>query len=176
MATSCFIMFRQLLTIHSIISAQKERTVGVGDQEEYKHKNAIPSCTDELIKPIHKDLSNPDLLNKFTQGLIQNVNECLNGRIWERCLKSVYVEQQTVALTTYLAILKFNYGDVSFLKLLSDLDITLGIIACKGAEDADDSRIKMSAKKSTEKVKKKRKELKHQRKQYCYTGLAELTL
>ena len=73
-------------------------------------------------------------------------------------------------------LIKFNYGDVSFLKLLSDLDITLGIIACKGAEDADDSRIKMSAKKSTEKVKKRRKELKHQRKQYCYTGLAELTL
>ena len=91
--------------------------------------------------------------------MTQNVNECLNGLIWDRCPKSVYVEQETVALTTYLAILKFNHGDISFLKLLSDLDITPGIFTGKGAEDADDSRIKLSAKKSTEKVKKRRKVL-----------------
>ena len=86
---------------------------------------------------------------------------------WDRCQKSVYVEQETVALATYLAILKFNDGDISFLKLLSDLDITPGILAGKGAGDPDDSRIKLSAKKSTKKVKKRRKALRHQRKQLC---------
>lgn len=34
------------------------------DQEGYKHKNGIPSCIVEVIKPIYKDPSNPDLLNK----------------------------------------------------------------------------------------------------------------
>ena len=99
--------------------------------------------------------------------LTQDVNECLNGLTWDRCQKSVYVEQETVALATYLAILKFNDGDISFLKLLSDLDITPGIFTVKGAEDPDDLRIKLSAKKSTKKVKKRKKALRHQRKQLC---------
>ena len=59
------------------------------DQEGYKHKNGIPSCIVELAKPIYKDLSNPDLLNKCTHGLTQNVNGCLNGMIWDRCPTSV---------------------------------------------------------------------------------------
>ncbi len=130
------------------------------DKKGYKHKNGIPSCIVELIKPIYKDLS------KCTHGLTQNVNECLNGLIWERCPKTIYVEQEAVALATYLAILKFNDGDISLLRLFSDLDIIPGIFTAKGAEDSDDSRIKLSAKKSTEKVKKRRKVLRHQRKHY----------
>lgn len=80
--------------------------------------------------------------------------------IWDRCPKSVYVDSETVAFATYLAILKFNDGDISLLKLLSDLEITT-----KGAEDSDDT-ITLSAKKSTEKVKKRRKELRYQRKHH----------
>jgi hypothetical protein len=41
------------------------------------------------------------------------------------------------------------------------LDITPGIFTSKGAEDCDNARIKLSAKKSTEKVKKRRKTLRH---------------
>jgi hypothetical protein len=42
-------------------------------------------------------------------------NECLNGMIWERCPKTTYEEQETVALATYLAVLKFNDGDIFYL-------------------------------------------------------------
>ncbi len=48
----------------------------------------------------------------------------LNRIIWNRCPKTTYVEQETVALATYLAVLKFNDGDISYLKILEDLDIT----------------------------------------------------
>jgi hypothetical protein len=50
------------------------------------------------------------------------------------------------------------------------LDITPGIFTSKGAEDCDNARIKLSAKKSTEKVKKRRKTLRHLRKQYIDTA------
>ena len=89
--------------------------------------------------------------------MTQNVNECLNGLIWDKCPKGAYVEQETVALATYLAVLKFNDRDISILKILSDLDIAPGIFTSKGAEDCDNARIKLSAKKFTEKVNQGRK-------------------
>ena len=48
------------------------------DKEGYKHKNGIQSCIVDSIKPIYKDLSKTELLNKCTHRLTQNVNECLN--------------------------------------------------------------------------------------------------
>jgi hypothetical protein len=139
------------------------------DESTYQHKNGIPKCIVDFIKPVFNDLSKKELLNKCTHGLTQNVNECLNGLIWDRCPKSTYVEQETLALATYLAILKFNEGDISFLKIFSELDITPGIFTNKGAEDCDTARIKLSARKSTEKVKKRRKTQRHLRKQYIDT-------
>ena len=151
---------------HHLCPAGEDSWCGYNrDKKGYKHKNGIPSSIVELIKPIYKDLSNPVLLSKCTHGLTQNVNECLNGLIWERYPKTIYVEQETVALATYLAILKFNDGDISLLRLFSDLDIIPGVFTAKGADDSDDSRIKLSAKKSTQKV-KRRKVLRHQRKHY----------
>ena len=71
-----------------------------------------------------------------------------------------------MALATYLAILKFNDGDISFLKIFSEFHIVPGIFTSTGAQDCDNARIRLSAKKSTEKVKKKRKALRHLRKHY----------
>ena len=124
----------------------------------------------DFIKPVFDDLSNKELLSKCTHGLTQNVNECLNGLIWDRCPKSTYVEQETLALATYLAILKFNEGDISFLKIFSELDISPGMFTSKGAEDCNTARIKLSARKSTENVKQRRKTLRHLRKQYIDTA------
>jgi hypothetical protein len=107
----------------------------------YKHKNGIPECIVKLIEPIFTDLSKPELLRKCTHGLTQNVNECLNGLIWNRGPKTIYVEQETVALATYLAVLKFNDGDISFLKIFEDLDVTPGVFTGKGAQDCDTSRM-----------------------------------
>ena len=90
----------------------------------------------------------------------------MNGLIWDRCPKSTYVEQENLALATYLAILKFNEGDIIF----SELDISSGIFTSKGAEDCDTAKIKLSARKSTEKVKQRRKTLRHLRKQYFDTA------
>ena len=54
---------------HHLCPEEEESTCGYNrDQERYKHKNGIPSCIVELIKPIYKDLSNPDLLIKCTHG------------------------------------------------------------------------------------------------------------
>ena len=136
------------------------------DSKTYKHKNGIPKPIVELVEPIFDDLADPALLKKCTHGLTQNPNECLNGIIWDRCPKTTYVEQETVALATYLAVLKFNDGDISYLKILEGLDITPGFFTCKGAKDCDRAGIKLSARKSSEKVKSRRKSLRHFRKKF----------
>ena len=80
--------------------------------------------------------------------------------------KTIYVEQETVALATYLAILKFNDGDISLLKMLTELGIVPGLFASKGAHDCDRDRINLSVKMSSEKVKKRRKVRRHLRKKH----------
>ena len=118
------------------------------DSQTYQHKAGIPGPIVELVEPIFDDLAKPALLNKCrTHGLTQNVNECLNRL---RCPKSIYVEQETVTLATYLALLKFSDGDIYFLKIFEDLDIQPGYFTCKGSQDCDEARIKSSAKKSSE--------------------------
>lgn len=136
------------------------------DEETYEHKKGIPKCIVEVIEPVFDDLSKAELLQKCTHGLTQNVNECLNGLIWDRCPKTTYVEQETVALATYLAVLKFNDGDISYLKIFEDLDIKPGMFTCQGAQKCDQSRIRLSAKKFKETVKSRRKTLRHLRKKY----------
>jgi hypothetical protein len=86
--------------------------------------------------------------------------------IWERCPKTTYEEQETVALATYLAVLKFNDGDIFYLKILEDLDITPGFFTRKGAQDCDRARIRPLARKSSEKVKSRRKSRRHLRKKF----------
>ena len=62
------------------------------DRKSYKHRNSFSKSIVEVIEPVFNDLSNPTLLQKCTHGLTQNVNECLNGLIWDRCPKTTYVE------------------------------------------------------------------------------------
>ena len=111
------------------------------EKESYQHKNGIPQCIVDAIVPVFENLSNSDLLQKCTHGLTQNLNECLNGLIWDRCPKTTYVEQSTVAPAAYLAVLKFNNGDISFLKIFEDLDIKPGVFTFEGAQHCDQQRI-----------------------------------
>ena len=49
------------------------------------------------------------------------------------------------------------------------MDIKPGVFTCKGDQECDTSRIKLSAKKTTEKVKQRRKTIRHLRKSYIDT-------
>ena len=51
------------------------------------------------------------------------------------------MENETVALATYLEVLKFNDGDILFIKLFEDLNIKPGVFTCQGVQDCDESRV-----------------------------------
>ena len=51
----------------------------------YKEHITLPVAVKQAITPVFADLSNDDLLKKWTHGQTQNVNEALHGVIWQKC-------------------------------------------------------------------------------------------
>ena len=66
------------------------------------------------------------------------------------------MQQNKSMFASLTQVLKFNDGDISYLKIFQDLNIKPGMFTSQGAGKCDQSRIRLSAKKAmeTEKVKK----------------------
>ena len=56
------------------------------------------------------ELSNDDLLKKCLRGKTQNTNESINGVIWKKCPKEVYVSRTTLETGVDSAVVNFNDG------------------------------------------------------------------
>ncbi len=57
------------------------------DPENYKNRKGLPQQIVAFIRLLFNNLASPDLLQKFLHGKKQNVNECLNKLILDRCSK-----------------------------------------------------------------------------------------
>ena len=75
-----------------------------------------------------------------------------------------------MTLAKYLAVLEFNDGDTSFLKIFEGIDIKQKAFTSKGAQVCDTARNKLSAKKTPERVKKRKYLQRHQRKSYIHAA------
>ena len=84
----------------------------------YVHEPGLPVYLREQIKPIFQDLGSEQLLKTCVHGTTQNNNEALNGVIWQRCPKEVYVERWTLEIGVCSAILNFNSGSTAIVKVL----------------------------------------------------------
>ena len=78
------------------------------------------------VKPIFKDLGNPDLLSKCLNGQNQNQNESFNAMIWKRVPKSTYVGMTQFQLGLYDAVANFNIGNSASIKVLEKLGLDPG--------------------------------------------------
>ena len=90
------------------------------DGTMYTDKAGIPIVVRDLILPMFKDLSKPELLQRCLHGKTQN-NECLNGVIWKRLPKDTFVGRTMLEIGTCSAIINFNDGAVGFLNLMRKL-------------------------------------------------------
>ena len=133
--------------------------------DSYKHRKGIPQPIVDFIQPVFDDLSSEVLLKKCLHGKTQNVNECLNKLIWDRCSKEYFVERSVIEEATYSAISHFNDGRLSILHLLHALGITTaGRFSEEHCMRQNTIRLGSSARKSSEKAKKQRKHLRARRK------------
>ena len=140
---------------------QSDRVTG---RNEYKKKLNLPGAIKEHLQPIFSDLSSEDLLTKCLHGLTQNANEALNNVIWKKCPKRSFVERNILEIATFSALIEFNDGQLGICKVAEKLGLSSSFSMIAHSYTEDKIRIKESIRKSTEKVKKRRKKLRAVRK------------
>ena len=159
---------RHLYCPRSIDTWCKYRTDQITGKETYKKKINIPTAILEILKPIfsHTDLARDDLLERCVDGETQNANEALNGLIWKRCPKDVFVGKTILEIGVASAVLSFNEGENGLLKVFNELNINPGYYSCIAIHRSDVKRISNMNEKCSEKSKKDRKRLRGVRKGY----------
>ena len=134
------------------------------DPASYKHKKGLPMDIVNFIKPVFDDLSSSQLLEKCLHGRTQNTNECLNKLVWDRCSKEYFVGKETVEEASFSAVSHFNDGRESILSLFACLHLDPGRFTQEQCSRQDSSRLKNSARKSSECQESRRKTLRAKRK------------
>ncbi|GFW79929.1 uncharacterized protein TNCV_3899301 [Trichonephila clavipes] len=66
--------------------------------ETYHHKNSLPVDVVEAMRPVFRDLANPEVLKKCLHGGTQNPNESVNNVIWSRVPKKTFVQLEVLSL------------------------------------------------------------------------------
>lgn len=125
---------------------------------KYKSTISVPKWIHDIIKPIFTQLSSDELLSKCLHGETQNTNESFNAVVWSRCPKSVFVTKSTFEMAIHSAVLHFNDGTKGVMDVLSSFGIA-GKITCGKSRVQNGKRVKQMDKKSSTRVKKRRKTL-----------------
>ena len=139
----------------------------INGSKKYKSNLNLPLAIMEELKPIFRSLSDEELLSKCLHGQTQNENECLNAFIWRKCPKDVYVSRKIVEIGSSSAIIEFNEGKSGKQKVIKALGMSTGMFTMKGCSRMDTMRISNSVRKSAEKIKKRRKQLRAKKKGFA---------
>ena len=138
----------------------------ITEKNTYVESITIDKAVSDVIAPIfsHKDLGSEALLSKCLHRETQNVNESLNNLIWTRCPKQIYVGNSVLKTAVASAVICYNGGVQGTLSVLTKLGIEHGFFTADAYRKADICRVKQANRKSTSKVKQRRKTLRAVRK------------
>lgn len=139
--------------------------------KQYKHKFSIKESVqhEPEIKSLFERLREHSLLEKCLHGKTQNVNEAMNGIIWTKCPKIVYVNRQTLELGTASALLEFNEGKEGIHNVMSKLGLTSGVFGKRNMRIISQRRKRHLVRKTLSPVKRRRKEIRANRKHWADT-------
>ena len=130
----------------------------------YKVREELPVNAQQLVYPIYKDLTKPEMLRKCLHGKTQNANESLNGMIWERLPKIRYCGLFKLEMGVFYAVANFNYGSKASMDILKYLNIVPGAYMETMCIALNNKRISLSSYKGLGTSKKHRKVLRAQEK------------
>ncbi|GFU40499.1 putative kolobok1-1 nv [Trichonephila clavipes] len=145
-------VFRKMLLRLCFIAHQVSRNRCMG---------SVPS---EKIVGATTKLCTKELLTKCLHGKTQNSNECLNGVIWQRVPKEVFVCLKILKSGALDAVIQFNDGYKGCVEIFKKLNITPGYFTLKAYKHLDINRINDAERHSTPNVKQRRKILRATRK------------
>ena len=134
------------------------------NRNSFKHSPGLPDAVIAKVKPVYQRLSEDSLLEKCLHGKTQNQNEAVNGMVWERIPKEVFVGADLLEFGLFDAISHFNIGARTVLLLLKALKISPGKYTEEGCRHLDMDRICGAEYKHSEERKKSRKVLRGKRK------------
>ncbi|CAG2231222.1 unnamed protein product [Mytilus edulis] len=124
-------------------------------------KNPLSEVVVQILKPVFEKLSDEKLLTGAEKCLTQNQNESLYHVIWSYLPKGEYHSAGEIQLGTALAVGHFNSGMANFnTKLFEKTNISVGDNNKRLWTNIDSTRIRHSLNKTSEKGKKRRKQLK----------------
>ena len=75
-----------------------------------KSKSLLPKAVKKAIKQIFMELSDTDLLGKCLHAKTQNNNGCLNGMLWKKRPKDIFVGKGVLEMGVSSAVICFNDG------------------------------------------------------------------
>ena len=75
------------------------------------------------VREVFNNFATKDFCKHLTLGMTQNANESLHNTIWNFCPKAKYISQQSVRISTGIAVTIFNEGELSLNGILSDLNL-----------------------------------------------------
>ena len=118
--------------------------------KQLDHDNSLPKAVLDLMKPIFRDLTNPDLLRKCLEGYTQNSNESLNNMIWNYCPKNKYHGIKTVEIAVGLSVTNFNDGAIGWKNIFDKLELEYGKFSEDYLRQTDKERISKAEVRTTE--------------------------
>ena len=107
----------------------------------YKPGPGLPDQVIAEVKPVFKRLSEDSLLEKCLDGKTQNQNESLNGMIWERVPKDVFIGFEAMQLGVYHAVANFNIGGQASVNILSEVGMEPGEFCLDASRKEDNLRV-----------------------------------
>ena len=130
---------------------------------KYKPKTIAPEVL-KKIEPIFERLSDPEFLERVQRGDTQNPNEALHSQIWLRSPKHIFASPEAIRVSTALAVIQRNVGNVGLLQVLEKMGITNNDISRRLLERMDSYKEKKRAKKNLPETKKRRQLIRGKRK------------
>ncbi|GFX38417.1 uncharacterized protein TNCV_2343921 [Trichonephila clavipes] len=99
-----------------------QRALSCGKKPNEKYKGLLNEVLN-TIKPTYLELCTKELLTKCLHGKTQNSNECLNGVIWQRVPKEVFVCLKILKSGALDAVIQFNDGYKGCVEIFKKLNI-----------------------------------------------------
>jgi hypothetical protein len=112
--------------------------------EESEQKSHEPYLLEELlpvILPVYERLSDEKLLERCERVATQNANECVNGQIWLRCPKTLWMGRKSIMIGAVMGVLVFNGGAGELVRVQSKFGLCLGEKTAEHAKRKDDRRL-----------------------------------
>lgn len=119
-----------------------QQAVAKGTVNKFRHKVTLPAAVMDTLKPVFRDLSNPNLLSRCLGSHTQNPNEALNSLIWQICPKMSGSGKTIAEIAVHNAAILFNEGNKGRLSVMRLLGILPGMNCIKSMFCSDMKRVK----------------------------------